>query len=63
MLDALGVGLGRFARHAERPQQIDDETVAHAHAFGKRVAFLGEEDAAVGAGGGEPGALEAGDRS
>ena len=63
MLDALGVGFGRFGRHAQRAQQIDDQPVAHAHPVGKRVAFLGEEDAAIGAGGGKAGAFEPGDRS
>ena len=58
MLDAFGVGLGRFGRHAERAQQIDDEPVAHADPVGECVAFLGEEDAAIGAGGGEPGPLQ-----
>ena len=48
MLDALGVGLGRFGRHAERAQHIDHEPVADAHAIGQRMALLGQKHAAIG---------------
>ena len=48
VLDALGVSLRRFGRHAERAQEIDDESMAYANAIGERMAFLGEKNAAIG---------------
>ena len=47
MLDALGVGLRRLGRHAERAQEIDHEAMAHAHPVGERMALFGQEHAAV----------------
>ena len=61
VLDAFGVGLGGFGRHAERAQQIDHQPVAHAHAVGERVALFGQEHAAIGPRGRQAGALEARD--
>ena len=58
MLDALGVGLGRFGRHAECAQDIDDEPMANAHAFRQPLPLAGEEHAAIWPRGGQSGALE-----
>lgn len=45
MLDAFGIGLGGFARHAEREQHFEHQTVPGAHPLGERVTLLGQEDA------------------
>ena len=59
MLDAFGVGLRRFGRHAERAENIDHQPVADAHAVGERLALLGQEHAAIRPRRCQPGALEA----
>ena len=58
MLDALGVGLGRLGRHAQRAEQIDHEPVADPHPVGRGLALLGQEHAAIRTRGGKTGALE-----
>ena len=47
-----------FGRHAERAQNVDHEPMANAHALRHRFPLLGEEYAAIGPRGREPGALE-----
>ena len=59
VLDALGVGLRRFGRNAERAQHIHDQPVAHPHAIGQGMSLLGQEYPAIGPRRRQPGALEA----
>ena len=59
MLDALGVRLRRFGRHAERTQNVDHEPMTNAHALRQRFPLLREEHTAIRPRGCEPGALEA----
>ena len=39
VLDALGVRLRRFGRHAKRTQNVDHEPMANAHALRQRFPF------------------------
>ena len=59
MLDALGIRLRQFGRNAQRAENIDHEPVADAHAVGERLAFLGQEHAAIRPRRRQTGALEA----
>ena len=43
VLDALGVGLRRFGRNAQRTQHVDHKPMANAHALRKPFPFFGEE--------------------
>ncbi len=47
MLDPLGIGFGGGAVDAEPDQEIADDAVAFAAAFGQGAARLGQEDRAV----------------
>jgi DNA-binding transcriptional LysR family regulator len=58
MLDAFGVGLCRLRGYPERDQHVDHEPVASTHPSRQLMTALGQEHAAIGAGGGDALALE-----
>jgi len=60
MFESFGVGFGGFARHADFEQYAHHQLVAGAHFLGEGFTGRGEENAAVGARGGEAFALEPG---
>ena len=60
MLDAFGICFRGFGRHAERQQQIHHQPVPRPHPGGELLAVLGEENAAIGAGGRQPARASAG---
>ena len=61
VFDAFGVIFRIFTRDADGEEEVHDEAVAGADAVREGLAGFGEEDAAIGQGGGEAFAFEAGD--
>jgi hypothetical protein len=47
VLDALGILLGGFRRHADRSQQIHHQAVTGLHAGREGFAFRGKENATI----------------